>query len=67
LEIPASSTDFQNTGLLPASTKLAIKYRPGRCNTGHLATLLIPDANAVTTWNLRKHASIAQKQVTLVQ
>jgi len=32
LKIPASGTDFQNTGLLPASAKLAVKYR-------HLATL----------------------------
>jgi len=39
---------FQNTsfrhrlkknGFLPAFAKLAIKYRPGRRNTGHLATL----------------------------
>ena len=37
-KIPASGTDFQNTGLLPASAKLAVKYRPGRWNTGHLAT-----------------------------
>jgi len=29
-EIPASGTDFQNTGLLPASAKLAVKYRPDR-------------------------------------
>jgi len=35
-------TDFQNTGLLPAFAKLAVKYRPGQWNTGHLATLL-PD------------------------
>ena len=28
--IPASDTDFQNTGLLPASAKLAENYRPGR-------------------------------------
>jgi len=35
----ASGTDFQNTGLLPTSAKLAVKYRPGRWNTGHLATL----------------------------
>jgi len=39
-EIPASGTDFQNTGFLPAFAKLAIKYRPSRWNTGHLATLL---------------------------
>jgi len=26
----ASGTDFQNTGLLPASAELAVKYRPGR-------------------------------------
>jgi len=37
--IPASDTDFQNTGLLPAFTKLAVKYRPCRWNTGHLTTL----------------------------
>jgi len=37
--IPVSDTDFQNTGLLPASPKLAVKYRPGRWNTGHLTTL----------------------------
>jgi len=36
-----SGTDFQNTGLSPASDKLAVKYRPGRWNTGHLTTLLI--------------------------
>jgi len=28
--IPASDTDFHNTGLLLASAKLAVKYRPGR-------------------------------------
>jgi len=32
-------TDFQNTGFSPAFAKLAVKYRPGRWNTGHLATL----------------------------
>jgi len=26
--IPASGDDFQNTGLLPASAKLEVKYRP---------------------------------------
>jgi len=41
LKIPASDTDFQNTGLLPAFAKLAVKYRSGRWNTGHLATLII--------------------------
>jgi len=30
---------FPNTGLLPASAKLAVKYRPDRWNTGHLTTL----------------------------
>jgi len=35
---------FQKTGLSPASAKLAVKYRPGRWNTGHLATLLAVDA-----------------------
>jgi len=30
LEILASGTDFQNTGLLQASAKLAVKYWPGR-------------------------------------
>jgi len=39
-KIPALGTDFQNTGLLPASTKLAVKCRPGRWKTGHLTTLL---------------------------
>jgi len=34
-------TDFHNTGLLPASAKLAVKYCPGRWNTGHLATLVV--------------------------
>jgi len=35
--IPALNTDdFQNTGLLRASAKLAVKYRQGRWNTGHL-------------------------------
>jgi len=34
--LPASDTDFQNTGLLPASAKLAVKYRQGRWNAGHL-------------------------------
>jgi len=29
-KIPASGTDFQNTGFLPASAKLAVKYRPSR-------------------------------------
>jgi len=33
-------TYFQNTGILPATAKLAVKYRPGRLNTGHLATLV---------------------------
>jgi len=28
--LPASTTDFQNTGLLPASAKVAVKYRQGR-------------------------------------
>jgi len=40
LKIPVSVTDFQNTGLSLASTKLAVKYMPGRWNIGHLATLL---------------------------
>jgi len=39
--MPASGTDFQNTGFLPAFTKLAVKYRPGRWNTGRLASLVI--------------------------
>jgi len=26
-KIPASGTDFQNTGFLPASAKLTVKYR----------------------------------------
>jgi len=38
LKTPQSGTSFQNTGLLPAA-KLAAKYRPGRWNTGLLATL----------------------------
>jgi len=38
-----SGADFQNTGFLPVSAKLAVKYRPGRCNTGHLATLYLAD------------------------
>jgi len=42
----ASGTDFQNTGFLPASAKLAVKYRPGRWNTGHLATHL-PNVSAL--------------------
>ena len=37
--LTASDTDFPNTGLLPASDKLAIKYRQGRWNTRHLTTL----------------------------
>jgi len=37
--MPASSTDFQNAGFLPASAKLAGKYRLSRWNTGHLVTL----------------------------
>jgi len=37
--IPALDTDFQNTGLLTASAKLAVKYRQGRWNTGHRTTL----------------------------
>jgi len=28
-----------NTGFLPDSSKFAVKYRPGRWNTGHMATL----------------------------
>jgi len=35
-------TAFQNTGFLQASAKLTVKYRPGRWNTGHLATLMAP-------------------------
>jgi len=27
--MPASDTDFQSTGLLPAFAKLAVKYRQG--------------------------------------
>jgi len=27
-KIPASGIDFQNTSFLPASAKLAVKYRP---------------------------------------
>jgi len=27
-QIPASGTNFQTTGLLPASAKVAVKYRP---------------------------------------
>jgi len=37
--MPTSGTEFQNAGLLPASAKLAVKYRPSRWNTGHLAAL----------------------------
>jgi len=29
-KIPASGTEFQNTGVLLVSAKLAVKYRPGR-------------------------------------
>jgi len=29
-KIPASGTDLKSTGILPASAKLAVKYRPGR-------------------------------------
>jgi len=29
---------MSNIDFLPASAKLAVKYRPGRWNTGHLAT-----------------------------
>jgi len=39
-EIPAAGTDLKNTGLMPTTAKFAVKYRPGRWNTGHLATLL---------------------------
>jgi len=46
-KIPASGTDFQNTGFLPVSAKLAVKYRPGRWNTGHLATLIPTHKNTV--------------------
>jgi len=38
-KIPASGTNFQNTGFLPASAKLTVNYRPGRWNTSHLPTL----------------------------
>jgi len=31
---------LKKTGFLPASPKTAVKYWPGRLNTGHLATLL---------------------------
>jgi len=37
----ASGIDFQNTGFLQAFAKLAVTYRPGRWNTGHLATLFL--------------------------
>jgi len=40
-KIPASGTGFQNTGFLPASAKLAVKYQPGQCNTSHQATLIV--------------------------
>jgi len=33
--MPAPDTDFQNTGLLPASAKLAVKYRPSD-NSKHM-------------------------------
>jgi len=46
LKIPASGTDFQNTGFLPASVKFAVKYRPGRLHTGGLATLVEPGEHA---------------------
>jgi len=39
-KLPASGSDFQNTGLSPASAKLVVKYRLGRWNSGHLATLV---------------------------
>jgi len=29
-KIPASGTDFQNTGFLSASAKITVKYRSGR-------------------------------------
>ena len=29
-KIPAAGTNLENTGLLPATAKLAVKYRPGR-------------------------------------
>ena len=37
-KMPAAGTDWKNTGLLPATAKFSAKYRPGRWNTGHLAT-----------------------------
>ena len=40
---PAPGTYFQNTCFLPASAKLAVKYRPGQWNTGHLAALTCRD------------------------
>jgi len=39
-KIPAAGTHFTNTVFLPATAKLAGKYRLGRWNTDHLATLL---------------------------
>jgi len=47
VKIPASGTDFQKNGFLPASAKLSVKYRPGRWNTGHLAILLPAESSCV--------------------
>jgi len=46
-KIPASGTDFQNTGYSPASAKFVVKYRPDRWNTGLLATLFQCDFKCV--------------------
>ena len=52
---------FRNTGfeywfskcrLLPAFAKLAVKYQPGRWNTGHLATLLVAARWSPTAKNI---------------
>jgi len=47
-----SGTAFQNTGFLPTSTKLAIKYWSGRWNTGHLATLALYIIAQWSFWEL---------------
>jgi len=38
-KISAAGTDLKHTSLLPATVRFAVKYEPGRWNTGHLATL----------------------------
>jgi len=64
-KIPASGTDFQNTGLSLASAKLAVKYQPGRWNTCHLATL-VTDLQCFTHSSIQIRISIPLVLSTII-